>query len=292
MTAELCAVILAAGEGTRLRPLTERVPKALCPVGNVPLLDLALARVAALGFTGPRQVAVNACYLADQVVESVGDRAHLSVEPGPRALGTAGGLARLRDWIAGRGVLVGNADAYLAAPFLAGPIPAGHEAGADKDLEALLDGWDGINTRLLGVPTVPDEWSWAGRYRFAGFSLLPWSRMAGLTSEPAELVRTVWRPAEAAGELSVIEYTGTFLDTGTPNHYLAANLHAAGPAGLILAPGATITGTATEAVIGTGARVEGTVRRCVVWPGAHVRRDEHLIDAIRYGESGTVPAEG
>ena len=53
----LCAVVLAAGEGRRLRPLTELLPKALCPVGNVALLDHALRRVGGLG---PGDVAVNA----------------------------------------------------------------------------------------------------------------------------------------------------------------------------------------------------------------------------------------
>jgi NDP-sugar pyrophosphorylase family protein len=269
-------VVLAAGEGTRLRPLTERVPKALCPVGNVPLLDLAMARVAALGLRGPGAVAVNACYLADQVVAAVAGRAHLSVEPGPRPLGTSGGLGRLRDWVDGRGVLVANADAYLAG----------------GDLTALLDGWDGETTRLLGIPTEPDEWSWEGRYRFAGCSLLPWSRVAGLAAEPSELVRTVWRPAEAAGELTVTEYRGTYLDTGTPGSYLAANLHAAGTLGLLIGPGATVTGEVADAVIGAGATVEGTVRRCVVWPAGYVGPDEHLTDAVRYGRSGTVRAGG
>src|SRR5919199_585476 len=107
----MCAVILAAGEGRRLRPLTAVRPKALCPVGNVALLDLALRRG--------------------------GGRATLSVESdGP--LGTSGGVGNLRDWIAGRGVLVANADAYLAG------------AG----LDGLLDGWDGTRVRLLGVPAV------------------------------------------------------------------------------------------------------------------------------------------
>jgi NDP-sugar pyrophosphorylase family protein len=273
---DLCAVVLAAGEGTRLRPLTEQVPKALCPVGNVPLLDLALARLAVLGLTGPGAVAVNACYLADQVVAAVGGRAHLSVEPGPRPLGTSGGLGRLRDWIDGRCVLVTNADAYLAG----------------GDIAPLLDGWDGRTTRLLGTPTEPDEWSWEGRYRFAGCSLLPWSRVAGLAPEPSELVKTVWRPAEAAGELTVTEYLGTYLDTGTPGSYLAANLHAAGELGLLVGPGATVTGDVAGAVIGAGATVEGTVRRCVVWPGGYVGPHEHLADAVRYGRSGTVRAGG
>ena len=56
---EVCAVVLAAGEGRRLRPLTESRPKALCPVGNVPLLDRALAAVAALGLAGPDRVVID-----------------------------------------------------------------------------------------------------------------------------------------------------------------------------------------------------------------------------------------
>ena len=49
MSGDVAAVILAAGEGRRLRPLTDRLPKALCPVGNTALLDLALERVAGFG---------------------------------------------------------------------------------------------------------------------------------------------------------------------------------------------------------------------------------------------------
>jgi NDP-sugar pyrophosphorylase family protein len=276
---ELCAVVLAAGEGRRLQPLTGSVPKALCPVGNVPLLDLALHRLAQLDLAGPELVAVNACHLADQVVAAVGARAHLSVEPGPRPLGTAAGVAGVRDWIAGRGVLVVNADAYLAG----------------ADLTALVAGWDGTGTRLLGVPTTSDDPYRFGRYRFAGGSLLPWSRISTLPTPsadtgPIELVKTVWRPAEAAGELTVVEYPGTYLDTGTPADYLAANLHAAGPGRLLLAPTALLTGSAEHSVIGAEAVVEGRVERSVVWPGGYVGPDEHLIGAIRYGRSGTVTA--
>ena len=55
-----CVVVLAAGEGQRLRPLTDVLPKALCPVGNVALLDRALTRIGGLGLSGGSQVAVNA----------------------------------------------------------------------------------------------------------------------------------------------------------------------------------------------------------------------------------------
>ena len=264
---DLCAVVLAAGEGRRLRPLTGVRPKALCPVGNVPLVDRALALVDALGVT---DVAVNAAYLAHQVVAHVDGRAHLSVEPdGP--LGTSGGLARLREWIDGRAVLAVNADAYLAGGTV-----------------RILDGWDGQAVRLLGVPADRRDREF-GDHRFAGLSLLPWSLVAPLRPELADLVRTVWRPAEAAGRLEVVGYDGVYLDTGSPADYLDANLHAAG-AGSIVAADATVTGRLDRAVVGAGALVEGPVTRAVVWPGGRVRRAEHLVDAIRVGADLTVPA--
>jgi N-acetyl-alpha-D-muramate 1-phosphate uridylyltransferase len=275
----VCAVILSAGEGQRLRPLTDRVPKALCPVGNIPLLDRALARVGALGFAGAESVAVNACYLKEQVMTHVGDRAHLSVEPG-EPLGTAGGLAMLRDWIDGRGVLVGNADAYLADP----------DAEPGPDIAALLAGWDGQRVRLLGIPGAAPgaPGSFSGHW-FAGFSLLPWRYVRRLRAEPSDLVRTVWRPAEAAGELDVITFRGTYLDTGTLPDYLSANLHAAGE-GSLVDPTATVHGRVDRAVIGADAVVYGRVTRAVVWPGGVVAADEHLVEAVRVGRDLTVPA--
>jgi NDP-sugar pyrophosphorylase family protein len=258
VTAEVCGVVLAAGEGRRLRPLTEVLSKALCPVGNVPLLDRALLRVAGLGLTGATTVAVNAAYLSEQIVRHVGDRAHLSVEPdGP--LGTSGGLGRLRGWIDGRGALVGNADAYLADPA--------REPG--KDIAALLDGWSGETVRMLTKPVPPGGTGGFTGRRFAGFSLLPWRYLRELTAIHGDLVRTVWRPAETAGELELIAYDGFYLDTGTPADYLAANRHAAG-GGNLIDPAADITAAVTESVVGAAARVTAPITRCVVWPGASV----------------------
>jgi N-acetyl-alpha-D-muramate 1-phosphate uridylyltransferase len=266
---DICAVVLAAGEGQRLRPLTAHLPKALCPVGNVPLLDRAMARVTALGL----DCAVNACYLGEQVVAHVGDRAFVSVEPGD-PWGTSGGLARLREWLDGRHVLVGNADAYLADPVR----PPG------PDIADLLAGWDGDTVRILGVPGGREF----GEHRFAGFSLLPWAVVRDLPVERGELVRTAWRPAERAGLLEVVGYRGDYLDTGTPATYLAANLHAAGPASLI-DPASVVTAPVQRAVIGAGAVVAGPVTEAVVWPGGRVAAGEHLSRAIRAGDGLTVP---
>jgi NDP-sugar pyrophosphorylase family protein len=275
MTPAVCAIVLAAGEGVRLRPITALMPKALCPVGNVPLLDRALARLKHHGLSGPAKVAVNACYLANQVIEHVGGRAFLSAEPGPPALGTAGAVANLRTWIAGRGVLVSNSDAYLA--------PNG---SATTDIAPLLADWDGWTVRVLCVP-AGDRPAEFGASRFAGFSLLPAADAAALPPGYSDLVHAVWRPAERAGRLEVIDYDGTYLDTGTPADYLAANLHTAGPQSLVAA-GAEVDGILDHAVVGAGARIHGQVTRSVVLPGGYVAADEHLVDTIRIGADLTL----
>src|SRR2546423_887966 len=152
--ADVAALVLAAGAGTRLRPLTTIRPKPLCPVDNVPLIDLALQEVTALlGLVGPDRLAVNANHLAEQIVGHIGDRATLSVER-PVALGTAGAIGRLRDWVDGRAILVRNTDVWRSEA-----VP-----------QAFLDDWDRLRPRLL-VFADEARADFAGGWRHAGLSL-------------------------------------------------------------------------------------------------------------------------
>lgn len=254
---DLVGVVLAAGAGTRLRPLTTLRPKALCPVDNIALLDRAVANVR------PHVVdlAVNAHHLADRIVEHFDGQIHASVEQ-PVALGTAGALGNLRDWIGGRDVLVCNADAYLAG-----------------GLDHLVAGWDRQRCRLLVVATPPpgDFADAGGSVRYVGACLLPWQALSGLSAEPSGLYEVLWRTEAAAGRLDLVRHAGTAIDCGTPADYLRANLHASN----------------ARSVIGAGAAVAGRIERCVVWPDAYVGPAEHLIDSIRAGTRRhpmTVPA--
>lgn len=244
---DLAGVVLAAGAGTRLRPLTLLRPKALCPVGGVALLDHALTLLR----PHAADLAVNAHHHADQIAAHLGDAVHLSVEQ-PEALGTAGALGRLRDWLAGRDVLLINADAYL-----------------EPGVGALVDGWGGGRCRLLVAPTgAPGDFTFDGRpVRYVGACLLPWRLVSTLRATPSGLYEVLWRREHDAGRLDLVIHRGTAIDCGTPVDYLRANLHASGG----------------RPVVGEGATVEGTVERCVVWAGAHVRRDEHLVECIRAG---------
>jgi MurNAc alpha-1-phosphate uridylyltransferase len=243
MTDSLAGVVLGAGAGERLRPLTRIRPKVLCPVGNVPLVDLALARFD--GVIG--DLAVNVHHGREQLEEHLLGRVHVSVEA-ERPLGTAGALGALREWIDGRPVLVVNGDSWCPS-----------------SVQVLVDGWDGERVRLLVVGR--DESDELGpRHQIAG-ALMPWAAVAGLTPEPSGLYELTWAPAAEDGTLEVVSYDGPFVDCGTPARYLEANLAASGG----------------ESVIAPNATVEGEVVRSVVWPDARVRRSERLVDAIRAG---------
>ncbi|MGL5859437.1 MAG: sugar phosphate nucleotidyltransferase [Angustibacter sp.] len=248
----LAGVALAAGRGQRLRPLTDLRPKVLFPVAGRTLLDMALERLSGAVGTGDARLAVNAHHLATQVVEAVGERAHVVVEQ-PDALGTAGALANLRDWLSGRSALVSNADIDL---------PGG--------IAPLLDGWDGQRCRLLCAPADEGRTDFVRRgvrLRYTGVCLLPWHLIAPLPVIPSGLYEVLWRDEEAAGRLDVAITTDRAIDCGTPDSYLAANLASSGG----------------HSVLGTGAVVEGTIDSCVIWDGAWVGPHEHLRQVIRAG---------
>ena len=250
----LCGVVLAAGEGTRLRPLTRERPKPLCPVGNVPLVDLAIERVRSI----TPAVAVNVHH-DREVIE-----AHLGGDPGPggpihvsveedEALGTAGALGHLRPWIDGRTVAVVNGDTWCPG-----------------SLAALLDGWDGDRVRLL-LAGPADRLRRTSRVAAA---LMPWWSVAPLAPEPTGLYEVSWGGLADEGRVETVPWEGPCLDCGTPARYLAANLTASGGR-TVAEPGATVLGRAERSVLWDGAVVEvGEVLRDAI-------RTEHLTVLVR-----------
>ncbi len=246
----LAGVVLAAGAGTRLRPLTRIRPKALCPVGDRPLVDHGLARVA----PHVDAVAVNVHHgrsLMEAHLRRPGAAivAHLSIEP-DEARGTAGGLGLLHDWIDGRDVLVTNADAWLPA-----------------DLARFVAGWDRERCRLLCVEDQ-DRGDF-GSLRYCGAALLPARLVAPLGPEPSGLYETIWRAEAEMGRLDLVEHDGPFVDCGTAADYLAANLSASGGTSVV----------APDVVVPEGCELV----RSVVWPASRLVAGERLVDAVRAG---------
>ncbi len=245
---------LAAGAGSRLAPITDAVPKALCPVATVPLVELALQRLASVG----ADAAVNVHHHADQIAAAVGGRAHLSHER-ERALGTAGALGRLRSWIDGRPAVVVNADTWC---------PSG--------LDELVAGWDGERVRVL----VPGDEPFGPRSAVVG-TLLPPAVVDDLDDVPSGLYELVWRPAQEAGHLEVVPHPGPWADCGTPARLLEANLVAIGTRSVV-APGVRVAGRVVRSAVSAPAQIDGEVTDSVVFPGGIVGPDEQLRLAIRW----------
>lgn len=196
---------LAAGRGTRLGDLTQKVPKPLLTVGGMALVDHALERLEAV----TRSLAVNAHHLADQVVDHVGDRAHLSVED--ELLGTAGALTKLTGWIAGRPVAVTNADAWVWP----NPLPL------------MTHEWTETTVRV-SVVRDPGGADFAPGLRYSGCCLLPAEVVRELPAGPSGLYEVCWQPRLGTPQLELIEHPGRFFDCGTPRELAEARAAASG----------------------------------------------------------------
>lgn len=254
LPADLAGLVLAAGAGTRLRPLTRLRPKPLCPVAGLPLVDHGLRRLA----PHVGEVAVNVHHGAEAVATHVAGRAHVSHEVG-QALGTAGAVGLLRGWLDGRALLVVNGDVWT--PTSLGP---------------LVQGWDG--DRLRVAIAAPGELR-AGA-PVAG-ALLPAAEVERLEPVVSGLWSTCWQPAMAEGRLETVNLEGAFVDCGTPGDYLRANLLASGGASVV-GEGARVRGELERSVVWSGSTVAAGERL------VDAIRAEHLTVLVRrLGRDGT-----
>ena len=159
MTRPARAMILAAGRGRRMRPLSDSVAKPLIPIAGRSALDRMLDR-----FAGFERVVVNACHLADQVEAAVAGRRTppVTVSREERLLGTGGGVARALGLLGDEPFVVANGDVLLSEP--------GRSA-----LDTLGASWDPrrMDALLLLVPTARAE-----GHGYAGdFFLMPDGRL-------------------------------------------------------------------------------------------------------------------
>ena len=136
------AMILAAGEGTRLRPLTLNTPKVLLPVSGVPLIEYTLCWLKHYGITG---VAINLHHLAAKIQSRLGDGARFGIKIvyslENSLLGTAGGVKKM-------------------AAFLDGPFAVVYgDVLTDLDLNAMLEFHrDRQAAATLAVREMPNPW--------------------------------------------------------------------------------------------------------------------------------------
>ncbi len=280
-------MVLAAGLGTRLRPLTLERPKPVVPYGQRPLACVALDALSSLGV---REVAMNTHHLAERVQPLLAP--HLPTSMRVRyvheetLLGTGGGLRNAWSLLDdGEPVVVMNAD-IVFRPDLAGALALHRRLGAvatmvlRPDPQAARFGAVEVDAggrvrRLLGAPAA------TGPLRTTMFTGVHVLSPRAFDELPAEgcIVRHAYRRWVDDPAVTVAGFVddSPWADLGTHRRYLEACLRLAPDvhASASIDAGAQVE----DCVVGAGASIGAVrVRRCVVWPGARV--DADLQDAI------------
>ncbi|HEU4532766.1 MAG TPA: sugar phosphate nucleotidyltransferase, partial [Polyangiaceae bacterium] len=218
-------MILAAGLGSRLRPLSDELAKPLVPVGDGPLLARVAGRFAA---AGAERAVVNVYHRPADFERAAPWPLPLVFSPERELLGTAGGIARARPHFGGRDVLVWNGD-IEAEVDLAALERRLAESGAAAALAVRLGpagtgavgvGEGGRVVRLRDARRGDEAFG----ATFVGVSALGAPLVAALP-ERGCLVGDALMPLLAAGgHVAALVYEGPFFDVGSPDGYLGANL--------------------------------------------------------------------
>jgi len=213
------AMILAAGRGERMRPLTDHEPKPLLEVDGRTLLERHLDALAAAGV---REVVINLAWLGARIRTRIGDGGHWGLrirysEEGDQALETAGGIVHALPLLGPDPFLAVNADVLTDYPFERLALPDG--AQAHLVLVANPEHHAGGDFGLAGGRVVPTGGT---RLTFAGIGVYDPALFSGLADRPAPLAPLL-REAIDRGEVTGEAYTGCWHDIGTPERLAAAD---------------------------------------------------------------------
>lgn len=303
----LRALVLAAGRGERLRPLTATLPKPLLPVAGKPLLAWTLERLRAAGCEA---VAINLHHLGSEIRDRFGESFRgmpLTYSPEPDLLGTSGALPPLRSFLQqAEHVLVINGDSLCRWPIEA--LLAAHlrrRPAATLLLHRKAD------TRAFGggvaleTDTItafrPGSFAHLAARRhlvFAGAQVLEPELLARIPEGPGDLVSALYEPLLAAGApLAAVVTERLWHDLGTPRRYLDAVLdwtfRGSNQASRVL-KGAEVDQSARlrRTIVEAGAEVEAEadLRGCLVMQGAKVGIGVKLNRCI-VGPDVTIAAE-
>ncbi len=217
------AMVLAAGFGKRMRPITDHMPKPLVPVAGKPMLDHVLDKLALAGFD---QAVVNSHYLGQMIVDHVATRTMPRVLTSPEEdlLETGGGVKKALPMMDDQAVLVANADVF----WTEGAEPLFDrltEAFDPEHMDALLAiypvegafGYDGVGDffwqvdgRLKRRGDAP-----SASYFFTGVQILS-PRLFDNTPDGAFSSNVVYDKALAAGRCFGLVHDGRYFHIGTP----------------------------------------------------------------------------
>jgi N-acetyl-alpha-D-muramate 1-phosphate uridylyltransferase len=214
------AMVLAAGRGERMRPLTLDRPKPLLEVAGLPLIGHHLHALAMAGF---RDVVVNVSWLGDQIRAALGDGSRFNVrveysDEGPEPLETGGGIFRALPLLGSAPFLVLNGDVWTDFPYAKLRESLRPEDSAHLVLVANPEHNPGGDFLLRGGRVVEDvigPGDEGERLTFSGVGVYRPQLFAGCEDgvfKLAPLIRAAARNGRVGGEL----HDGEWMDIGTP----------------------------------------------------------------------------
>ncbi len=292
----LRALVLAAGRGERLRPLSDFLPKPLLPIAGRPVAAHSLAALAAAGCEA---AAINLHHLGDQIRAAFGDALDgmpLTYSPERELLGTLGALYPLRDFL-GRAelVLLVNGDSFCRWP-LGRLIRRHRRRGAQVTLLLTrrarpgdYDGGVGVDRegRVVELRGAPQRGEVAARWVYAGAHTIDPELLSRVPEGPGDLISGLYAPLLAeGGRIEALTTRRPWHDLGTPRRYLRAVLDRAGVAwrGSRVERGARVGRGARlwRSVVSAGSTIESSARveASVVLPQTRVGEGAAVRAAI------------
>jgi mannose-1-phosphate guanylyltransferase len=230
-------MVLAAGLGNRLRPVTDRIAKPAVPFFGRPILLHTLDRLAEAGFS---EAIVNTHHRREDIEALAGEAPiPMIFSHEPEILGTGGGLAKVRPLFEGQDeVVMVNGDVVFDLPIETA-LEAHRASGAGTTLILLPNpdpsrygrvvantpfGSKRFGERLRRVDQILGPRAEGEGFLFAGVSIASRSVLDRLPAGPSEIVPTLWRPLAAEGALAAYVANGLWYELGTPADLLAAHL--------------------------------------------------------------------
>lgn len=211
------AMILAAGRGERMRPLTDHTPKPLLKVGGKPLIAWHLERLAAAGF---KEVVINHAHLGAQIEAALGDGSEwglrIRYSPEKVALETAGGIANAMPLLGDAPFLVVNGDVFTDIDFAALKLTSpdvAHLVMVDNPPQHANGDF------VLQYDRLSAEGS--GKLTFSGVGIYAPSLFAGIVRGEAAKLAPLLKDAMAQGLVSGSHHQGEWHDIGTPERLQA-----------------------------------------------------------------------
>lgn len=207
-------MILAAGRGERMRPLTDTIPKPLLPVGGKSLIEYQIERLAIAGF---KHIIINLSYLGEKIVQTLGNGAQYGVQlcyspEGRVPLGTGGGIFNALPLLGNQHFLVVNGDIWCDYPYTQLRRPF------DRQLAHLIL-VDNPQHHPQGDFCLADQRVYkdgdAHRLTFSGIGMYHPDLFKGCQKGEFSLVPLLVK-AMQAGRVSGEHYRGTWSDIGTP----------------------------------------------------------------------------